>query len=295
VRWPLTSVKLLDASDEVTGVRRLIAFAADDIWAVGDQLGPVYHDVSDGPRENSQGNKPFTLHWDGQAWREVAVPSLPGRTSSLSALSGENGDVWAVGTLRELAGIHGSGGNAASIERSEPVALRLVDGVWRRLAFPQMGQGGTGLVDVQVLAPDDVWVLGVVQATQEYAEPERTYPLLMRWDGNAWREITGPGNGATLNWYPWGMAAIADDDIWLLGMDNDSVLSVKHWDGTAWTSPGLPAVTERGQGTIGDTPQILAAAPDDVWVSWGRTVLPDDPLLWHWDGSAWSKIGASLP
>jgi hypothetical protein len=111
-----------------------------------------------------------------------------------------------------------------------------------------------------------------------------------------------PGTGRVDNSLQ-AVAAVAPDDAWAVGsyqekgtrLDEpatDRPLAL-HWDGNRWTVVQLPDV---GQGGLNG---VAARAADDVWAV-GQTVASsgDDftvtPLLLHWDGTAWSRVGAPV-
>jgi hypothetical protein len=79
--WNLVSVPDPGGSSEDTDLWGSVAFAADNVWAVG-----------------SVGNEPdwstFTLQWDGAAWTQLSS-STPGRF--LDAASDASGGMWGVG------------------------------------------------------------------------------------------------------------------------------------------------------------------------------------------------------
>ena len=80
-RWTLFRTPDPGGATEDTDLEGAVAFASDDVWAVG-----------------SVGNDPdwstFTAHWDGLAWTQVASSS-PGRF--LAVASDTTGGIWGVG------------------------------------------------------------------------------------------------------------------------------------------------------------------------------------------------------
>lgn len=61
------------------------ASASNDVWAVGEQLGPTWPDSA------------LVEHWDGSTWSAVTLPTIPG-SPLLSGVAVSGGTVWAVGT-----------------------------------------------------------------------------------------------------------------------------------------------------------------------------------------------------
>lgn len=84
-RW--TDIVLPSPFDyDALRVDDLEAVAPNDVWAVGGRY--IYDAATRMPQW-----RPAALHWDGAAWRDVAVPPGPERVTSLAKTGGE---VWAV-------------------------------------------------------------------------------------------------------------------------------------------------------------------------------------------------------
>ncbi|MEU5867544.1 hypothetical protein ABZ815_40680 [Nonomuraea sp. NPDC047529] len=160
------------------------------------------------------------LHWDGSAWRAYRLPA-PAR-----ALGGEGADMWTVG------------------ETARDPAARWNGAAWQAVPLPALtaprgaASARTGLGDVAVLGPDDVWVVGGMSwfPPGEYdaqGEPqERRRPLALHWDGSAWRCLWGPEGAAFTEAEPDGRAGL-----WAL----DSTRSrLHHYTTGRWTTTSVP-------------------------------------------------------
>src|SRR5262249_35808391 len=88
-----------------------------------------------------------------------------------------------------------------------------------------------------------------------------------------------------------GTAAIADNDIWAVGMiagatiSNDMTLA-EHFNGASWSVIPTPAL----QGA--ELAAVDGVANNDVWVV-GAQMLRNSssqPLIEHWDGRSWSLL-----
>jgi len=83
---------------------------------------------------------------------------------------------------------------------------------------------------------------------------------MLRFDGLAWSVDAS---------FPLGVAsdfqAFAMDDVWVVGLTTGAA-QVAHLSSTGWTSEPLPPSTIA-------TPRIFGAAPDDLWIIHGNTVL----------------------
>jgi hypothetical protein len=78
-------------------------------------------------------------------------------------------------------------------------------------------------------------------------------------------------------------AAIADNDIWAVGISNSQPFAV-HFDGKNWSSVSTPTLS--GGGSFSG---VVAVASNDVWAV-GST--GSQPLIEHWDGTSWSVVSS---
>lgn len=293
--WREASLPWLDGN--VASLDAMAVAATNDVWAVGDKAGPLYHAPHD-PGTRYQGELPLTMHWDGSAWAKVPVPPSPGHSAMLDAVSSRGAETWAVGWYER--------GLPREPLRRGPIALRWDGERWLEMALPNTSGGGTTLLDVLVLGRNDVWVLGMSNRDGVGA----TY--LARWDGMSWRRVATPRGRAWGNFTS--VAGTADDDLWLGGSGADGLddPQAAHWDGQRWTVyrsaafPSRQSAAGQASGELGeDEPQITAASPSDVWFNasftrfWYSASSDDqrqiaasasDPMLFHWDGRSWSKV-----
>lgn len=180
------------------------------------------------------------------------------------------------------------------------------------------------LVDVAVLAEDDIWAVGNENDGTANAH-------LLHYDGTKWKreplpEALGAGahpprleeigedalwlrpqtveDGAANRWAQWDGArwsavpspppgdtgdleAAGPDDIWAL----DGEHTAQHWDGTGWTTTRLPY----------EASDLAVVGPDDVWAVGRRSTGPgtelegdgqsySQPASMHWDGTSWKAV-----
>ena len=84
-----SSVAIADLAGTFGQLLAVDAAAPDDIWAVGHTNGTA-------PGGDSQ---PLALHFDGEAWRRVPTPTIPGPSASFADVYvAAPDDVWAVGS-----------------------------------------------------------------------------------------------------------------------------------------------------------------------------------------------------
>ena len=246
--WQKMSVSWLD--EDVASMDAMAASASDDVWAVGHKAGRLYKTPGDGPGEHTQGQLPATMHWDGSAWSEIAVPPAPGRSSTLWGVSTRAGGTWAVGWYEDKVGEvkQAGGGLPLELVHEGPIALRWDGKKWVDMAPPDAGGGGTALLAVLVLGPDDVWVLGSTSPSNDPNKNEDLVTYLAHWDGAAWQRLATPHGP---QWgYLTSIGGTADDDLWLGGSSPGGLgyPETAHWDGQHWTVYRARQLCERRDG-----------------------------------------------
>lgn len=136
------------------------------------------------------------------------------------------------------------------------------------------------LYNVSADSPSDVWTVGwyccVSYRTQEY---DRS--LIERWNGSAWSIVPSASNEPA-NSQLRGVATIAGDDAWAVGMSfNSGQPLIEHWDGATWSltpSPNAPN---------GWLLSALAFSSNNVWAVGTDS---SQPLAEQWDGNQWNII-----
>ena len=160
-----------------------------------------------------------------------------------------------------------------------------------RLSFPQ-SSGPSRLSSVVTLGPGDAWAAGSHSGPME--EILGTHPLVEHWDGTRWAVIRVPlpGHGGFNS-----ISADAPNDVWAAGWwvpegtsrhESEAAMRplVAHWDGRSWHVIHLPAPRSEGLS------QVVALAPDDVWVAGPGIYSNGTPTVRRWDGSHWRSIRA---
>jgi len=240
------------------------AIAVNDIWVVGE--------------EGNEGTPPthtFTMHWDGITWTHIPSPSIPNTLNILRGVTAiASNDVWAVG-------YYWVGDNNATL------AMHWDGTQWSIVPTPNTDTE-TSFFAVDALASNDVWAVG------EYWN-SGAHTFMAHWDGTQWSPFYGPALG-TLDDDLYAVVAIAPNDVWAVGDKIpgggfDQTLTL-HWDGTQWNNVPSPNVDARNHYLWG----ITATDPNDVWAvgeHWINNGNDEEPLVLHWNGSAWSM--ATLP
>src|SRR5262245_52613741 len=141
------------AANSISGVA---AASTNDVWAGGQ----------------STTQQPFAAHWGGRRWARVATPALGSGGLFDAVAVTPSGDVWAVGSQ-----FNDGGGSTTLAERWNGSS-------WQVFSTPN-GYGSASdlneLVDVSVVAGDDIWAVGISDRT---GVKERS--IIAHWDGVDW-------------------------------------------------------------------------------------------------------------
>lgn len=268
-------------------IEGVAAIAPWDVWVVGSHDAPV-----DGYWNDRQ--QSLAMHWNGQDWQIVPTPSpspAPSVTQvSLNAVDGVAGDdVWAVGRKKDQ--------DAGGYTGGRVFALRWdgLDWTEQPVPWPSDGDGssstgasGEQLNDVDALATDDVWMVGTYWWEQP-SGPINWPGVAIRWNGSSFERYPLPMISPSGNQSPLAVAAIAADDVWVVGEGNGpgAPAYIWHWDGSDWSAVSAPT-----PGEDRSLESIAAIASDDVWVGgWYRDAAwVSHPLLLHWDGLSWTQF-----
>ena len=131
---------------------------------------------------------------------------------------------------------------------------------------------------VTTVSADDAWAVGV---TSDNGADQYGRPLVMHWNGRAWRPAAMPGVASGVLY---GVDAVDPDDVWAVGGTGTGYRMraplVEHWDGTRWTRVPLP---ELGAGA-GALVTVDAVAANDVWIANAPSGGSTRSVVLHWDG-----------
>jgi flagellar hook capping protein FlgD len=242
------------------------ALSATDAWAAGS---------------TADATETFTIHWDGAAWSIMPSPS-PSTFRPQNFITGlaaiAHDDVWGVGSYNS------SGGGGTGLPTVQTLAMHWDGSRWSVAPSPAI-VGGSSFSAVSALASNDVWAVG-----QESFSPNPAMkPLAAHWDGSGWKAVEAPFVGNRINQLL-GVSARAPGDVWAVGTWRSTTTTfhilILHWNGSAWSV--TPAADP------GNNDELLAAAAvsaNDAWAVGDRHDPVGDtqqPLIMHWNGSAWS-------
>ncbi|MDX6479839.1 MAG: hypothetical protein QOG85_349 [Gaiellaceae bacterium] len=258
------------------------AVSGDDVWVIGSDPC-CWKGVT--PRS-------LAWHWNGEAWRSFATPSVRQAYPDIAAVASiDSRDAWAVGTARTFtvspSGRHWPGPNYALIEHWD-------GNRWAIVRTPRLGEAR--LAAVSAAGPDDVWTVGTTyrQGGLSRRDPNSWRPLLLHWDGATWRTIRLPwaAPGLSLD----RVVATGPSSVWAVGTHTDwtnrkgvyldrSIL--EYWDGVRWHDVRAPF------GPDDPIADFSATSGSDAWavgsysLGEARQVAFAGALAAHWNGSEW--------
>jgi hypothetical protein len=249
------------ASDFVNAVG---AASDTDAWAVGTQYQPA-----------GTTSRPLALHWTGARWVRTTTPASATANQSLFAVSTASAtDAWAVGKS-QLPGY----------SVGQTLALRWNGTAWSEVPGPASVPTGS-LAGVADLGPTNAWAVGTLG---------RYNQLVEQWDGTAWSAVAVPtpfaSNPVTKLT---AVSARNASDVWAVGSytgaDTDLGYGdgayALHWNGTAWSSSVIQAPSA-GPATLSPT-SVVAVGPNDAWAVLSTRLVGGQPVIAHWNGTAWT-------
>lgn len=154
--------------------------------------------------------------WDGRTWNPVAAPA--DRVHAMDFTSAKSG--WAVGDAGGL-----------------PRMLRWNGSAWKTAALPAIPVpegANSALSDVLALSPDNVWAVGTISWLD--GDDEQFRPIVLHWNGSAWRKVTTPD-------YRFDLSNLAPDGAGGFWVKGGVETLVNHRAGT-WTAVPRPTVPE---------------------------------------------------
>jgi len=256
-----------------------------DVWAVGYAMGPT-------PGVSGNDQFSLTMHWNGSDWSIVPSPSptpalgLTWVELSAVAAAGSN-DVWAVGQKNDtglggfvgphVMALHWNGTDWAEIELPGPGPA----------SSPLQGASGDRLLDVEAIAPDDVWMVG--SWFRFLPSDAVIWPgVAMHWDGSTFDVFEPPFITPTDSQQLNAVSAVATDDVWAVGSGGGNESYIFHFDGNGWSH--IPGPTPGFSQVLGE---VAALAANDVWAGgYYSDAVGTHPLMLHWDGSSWTQVAS---
>lgn len=305
------------------------AISANDIWAVGSLYGPsliVHWDGTTWSEVTSPvGNGSIHLsdvsarsatdvwaagymydgafstlveHWDGSSWQIVASPDKGTGNNFLDGiLALSSNDVWAVGHYE-------AGG------RTKTLVEHWNGTAWSIVSNPNLDYGGYQFFGIGAINGNDIWAVGIafpysglpktlIERYNPYPCPPTPTPTPgVIACGPEWHFVTSPDVEDAHDIKLVSVDAISGNDAWSAGFYWDgghySKPLIEHWDGNTWNIVPSPVISPVDRIELYS---IAAISSNDVWVvgSFGGYAQQFRPLVWHWNGSAWSVVSSADP
>ena len=171
---------------------------------------------------------------------------------------------------------------ASPTPSTSPSPIVACDPSWAPVDSPDPEDGGSLLLGVVAVAPDDAWAVGGA------GDPENpTSTLAIRWNGAEWDVVLTPDTGSVANRFD-AVDALSPDAAWAVGRASNGLGDepiVARFDGAAWATMTLPPEVSEGA-LLG----VAAISTDDVWaVGYGgdAAAREERAIALHWNGLAW--------
>lgn len=232
------------------------AIFANDVWFVGDWLDVV-------SSSSGQTIRPGLLAHLGRLLLHAVQPAHRHRCGAPVLQRHRHSspaDIWVVG------GAHVRPATC-------PARRRRSSSITTARAGPTASARRLGnqvnLYDVEVRAPNDVWIFGI--SSTQLPSPTAT-TFMVHWNGSTWTRLPGPPGGMSSK-------VFAANDIWSAGS------RVWHWNGNAWSqSHAFTSVFEGGLSAIdGILPCQLFGAGGQSLIGqvWPFVARQDSLAYWH--------------
>ncbi|WP_300605484.1 hypothetical protein [Trebonia sp.] len=201
---------------------------------------------------------PTAWERSGGTWKKVAFPGKTGEKVDVAAASSPS-NVWAVDNV--------NGGEAQVVR-------------WNGAKWSVVKVFADEINAISVLAPDDVWVFGVL------AVPHVVAALgVWHYNGHTWSQVAKNISGGS---------ALSATDVW-----GFTGTSVEHWNGHTWKATSVSALLPPKQSTGLNLPQVVAilALSDSNVFAVGNGNQEDDGgpvVVLHYNGHSWARVARGL-
>jgi hypothetical protein len=161
---------------------------------------------------------------------------------------------------------------------------------WQPVPSPNpAGSTYTQLNAVFTVSASRAWAVG---QTRVAASGDGFEATIERWNGSAWKVVTGApvsASASTVN----GVSGSGPHDVWAVGANADSSL-IEHWNGQTWQQ-----VTVANEPADAQLAAVSVDSPTDAWAGgWAMKTNPHNsgvtPVLEHWNGSQWTVVPGAI-
>ena len=214
--------------------------------------------------------------------RAAAGPNPSSTANTLRGVSAVSGsDAWAVGNY--------TNNTTGAIDT---LILHWDGTAWAQVPAPSPSSTENVLLGVSAVSGSDAWAAGYyINNTSGVRNT-----LVLHWDGTAWAQVPAPSPGSG-DCQLYGLSAVSGSDAWAAGdstnpTTGDGVALILHWNGTVWTQVASPGVSSADNELRG----VSAVSGSDAWAVGyyqnNATGAPANPLILHWNGTAWMGMQA---
>jgi hypothetical protein len=166
------------------------------------------------------------------------------------------------------------------------------------------------LSGVAALSATNAWAVGSYCVSGCTGSSPVSKTLILHWNGTAWSKTTSPSPGSHSNFLS-GVAATSASNAWAVGSYCSSGCGssfpipnktlILHWNGTAWSRVATPSPATQNLSLGG----VTATSASNAWAvgyycpatasSCFGSDYSADPLILHWNGTAWSQVASPNP
>lgn len=247
------------------GLGSVVCNSASDCWAVGNHIE----------------------HWDGAAWSIVDDDLGDSRRGFSNVTCTSDSNCWAVGYHVDPADNY-----------QTKTLIEHWDGAsWTIMPSPNANLNENQLTGVVCNSAADCWAVGYYdEVGDEYSY--RT--LVEHWNGTSWSIVFSPGPKSSVASKLYAVQCTSISDCWAAGtyayVDGSAwhgAPLIQHWNGTAWS-----VVSVATAGIDDKLYDLTCPSSSDCWAvgstDYGKGSATH-PLIFHWDGAAWSFVSAAEP
>jgi hypothetical protein len=256
-RWDGADWSLAYSPDTAGQLAAVVAFAPDDVWAVGHSGGP-----------ESTEYVSMIMHWNGDRWRRVKAPRIT--LGYLLSVGGSGpDDIWAAG---------------ATIGDFRTIVQHWNGTRWRKVRHPATVSDYVVLTGIAATGPDDAWLVG------SYLDAEAAdAPLALHWNGTRIRR-THPVSPDGLPTALADVAAGPGGGVWAVGTATGeggvTQAVVERWTSSGWALEPTEDV---------DSAHLLAvtSGPDSEWAAgWRQGADAAAPVIMKRQSGTWRSVTA---
>jgi hypothetical protein len=187
----------------------------------------------------------------------------------------------------------GCGFSAHNVTTTQTLITHWNDTSWAQVPSPNPGGTASGrrnvLYSVSAASSSNAWAVG------SYFNGTTGGPLILHWNGTAWKQQTSPDQGELFS-----VAATSSSSAWAAGLypaGPTNKTRVERWNGAAWKQQPSPSPAGFRFGS--QLSGVTATSPSSAWAA-GSSFKDIGPtigqtLILHWNGTAWAQVPSPNP